>query len=114
MEVTICTNTETLRSIWEDVYPEEIPQPDEEIDGEAAREYVKAFDHAILDNIPCAETVWESSFQYWHGGPGQGFYMLDEPDSGMVDDAYHAAAGIARDVVAKMTAEYLASLEAKS
>jgi hypothetical protein len=106
MKVTICTNTETLRGIWEDKYPDSM-RPDDEIDGEAACKYVNAFERAVTDNIPGAETVWESSFQYWNGGPGQGLYMVDAPDAGMADDAYHTAAGIARDVVAKLTADYL-------
>lgn len=105
MKITICTNLETLRAIWEDVYP----QQDDTIDSEIGREYVKAFSGALVDNIPGCEIAWESDFQYWHGGPGLGFYVVDSPDCGMADDAYHTAAAIARDLAAKMMADHVAA-----
>lgn len=75
MKVTICTNTETLRPIWGDIYEDAGFAGYYECDELIAAHWVKAFVNALPAYW---DFEYESNFAYWHGGPGQGTYHTND------------------------------------
>lgn len=95
--VTICTNTETLRPVWEDIYTGAGYYDTDYSDKQIGIQWCSVFSRALEDADINYE--YESSFQYWHGGPGSGTYHYEG------DDPRVAAACAAADAAAREAAQ---------
>ena len=93
--VTICSNTETLRPIWADIYEAAGLTDSHDWDESVAVVWCKKF--AELLDAADFEWRYESSFQKWHGGPYRGTYHYDGPLDGVVAKIRDAADAAARN-----------------
>lgn len=76
MKVTICTNTETLRPIWGDIYDVAGFTDSHDWDEAIATAWVKTVTTGL--DVRGIDYEYRSDFPYWHGGPGRGTWHADE------------------------------------
>ena len=104
--VTICANTETLRPIWADI-------PDGagiQVDDDSIGNLWSATVAALLSAMDI-DWQYESSFQFWHGGPGHAPIHGEIPGGdAIIRTIYRHADSVARNAAAMERAEILESL----
>lgn len=101
-EVTICSNTETLRPIWGDVWSEAGWTDTHDIDEEIATIWCKSVANAL--GALGIEYKYESSFSAWHGGSARQYNGTDTRVDAVFKAADRAAIQAARDEVEQVAA----------
>lgn len=73
--ITICTNTEVLRSIWVDIVENNNYDSSLFLDDDIANLYIDNFTKKL--NEYDIEYLYENKFSFWNGGPGKGHYHTE-------------------------------------
>jgi hypothetical protein len=74
--IKLCTNVESLKSIWSDISEQNNHSNSTLLDEEFSDYFIDHFVKKLNEfNI---EYLYENKFSYWNGGPGKGHYHTED------------------------------------
>lgn len=103
----ICSNTESLRPIWQDVFnAEDYGAWDD--DKEISNVFTSAIYDALMNYPHDVDVNYKETFPFWHGGAGHApLYQTSGPDcDSFVNDCIAKATAAAREYAAETKSQF--------